>query len=105
MVRPITIDDATGVTKARQVGAFTSADISVGQRIHVFGDLDLAIEIKASAGAGDGQAQGLRALGDDQKVRRSLIVSLDERPRTLSGGIEVWPWHLFCEGLWAGEWV
>lgn len=40
----ITIDDATGVTKARQVGAFTIADISVGQRIHVFGDLDLATD-------------------------------------------------------------
>jgi predicted AAA+ superfamily ATPase len=71
----------------------------------IVGDLDLAIEFKASAGVGEGQAQGLRALRADQKVQRSMIVSLDERPRTLAGGIEVWPWHLFCEGLWAGEWV
>jgi predicted AAA+ superfamily ATPase len=71
----------------------------------IVGALDLAIEFKASVGAGEGQTQGLRALRADQKIRRSMIVSLDERPRTLAGGIEVWPWHLFCQGLWAGEWV
>ncbi len=71
----------------------------------IVGNLDLAVEFKASAGVGERHVQGLRALCEDQKVKRAVIVSLDERPRMLDGGIEVWPWHLFCEGLWAGELV
>jgi len=71
----------------------------------IVGALDLALEFKASAGVGDGQTRGLRVLREDQRVRRAMIVSLDERPRTLAGGIEVWPWHLFCQGLWSGDWV
>ena len=71
----------------------------------IVGDLDLAIEFKATAGVTGRHAPGLRALREDQKVKRALIVSLDERPRTIEGGIEVWPWALFCERLWAGDWV
>ncbi len=36
----ITIDDSTGVTRAGQAAAFAIGDISVGQRIHAFGELD-----------------------------------------------------------------
>jgi predicted AAA+ superfamily ATPase len=71
----------------------------------IVGALDLAIEFKASSGAGEGQARGLRALMADQKVRRALIVSLDAAPRKLPGGVEVWPWQLFCRRLWNDEWV
>jgi predicted AAA+ superfamily ATPase len=67
----------------------------------VLGALDLAIEFKARAGVDARDTRGLRALGEDQRVRRALVVSLDERPRKLEGGIEVWPWAEFCEALWA----
>jgi hypothetical protein len=40
----VTIDDATGVTKEGQASAFASGDISVGQRIHAFGKLDLSTD-------------------------------------------------------------
>jgi predicted AAA+ superfamily ATPase len=70
----------------------------------IVGKLDLAIEIKASAKVGDGDARGLRALAEDQKVKRSMIVCLADQPRRLADGIEVWPWQLFCRRLWAGDW-
>jgi predicted AAA+ superfamily ATPase len=71
----------------------------------IVGALDLAIEFKAARGVGEGQVRGLRALMADQRVRRALIVSLDETPRQLAGGIEVWPWQLFCQRLWEGDLV
>ncbi len=67
----------------------------------VLGALDLAVEFRARAGVDARDTRGLRALGEDQRVRRALVVSLDERPRKLEGGIEVWPWAEFCEALWA----
>ena len=70
----------------------------------IVGPLDLAIEIKASAKIADGDARGLRALADDQKLKRAVIVGLGEHPRRLPDGIEIWPWHLFCQRLWDGEW-
>jgi len=69
----------------------------------VVGALDLAIEFKARVGVDDRDAKGLRALREDQRVRRSVIVSLDAAPRVLGRGVEVWPWQLFCRRLWAGE--
>lgn len=69
----------------------------------VLGSLDVAIEFKARAGVDGRDARGLRALRDDQRVRRTLIVSLDARRRDLEDGIEVWPWAEFCHALWAGE--
>lgn len=71
----------------------------------VVGALDLAIEFKAARNVGEGQARGLRGLMADQRVRRAAIVSLDEAPRQLAGGIDVWPWQLFCQRLWAGDMI
>lgn len=49
-------------------------------------------------------ARGLRALAADQKLKRAVIVSLGDQPRRLGDGIEIWPWQLFCQRLWAAEW-
>ena len=49
-------------------------------------------------------ARGLRALAADQKLKRGVIVSLGDQPRRLGDGIEIWPWQLFCQRLWAAEW-
>jgi len=70
----------------------------------IVGPLDLAIEIKASTKVGDGDARGLRALAADQKVKRGVIVCLGDQPRRLEDGVEIWPWPLFCQRLWAGDW-
>lgn len=69
----------------------------------IVGDLELAIEFKGLDKVGDGDCRGLRALREDQSVRRALIVGLDPRRRELGGGIEAWPWYEFCAALWAGD--
>ena len=69
----------------------------------VLGVLELAVEFKARSGVDGRDARGLRALKEDQRVRRALIVSLDERRRTFEDGIEIWPWAQFCRALWADE--
>ena len=69
----------------------------------IVGDLDLAIEIKAVRQADERHTKGLRALMEDQKVKRALVVSLDTAPRRLQGGITVIPWREFCRRLWAGD--
>ncbi len=40
---------------------------------------------------------------EEYTVKRAIVVTLDPNPRKLSGGIEVIPWKLFLEALWAGE--
>ncbi len=69
----------------------------------IVGDLDLAVEFKAVPMADSRHTQGLRALMEDQNVKKALLVTLDERPRKLENGISILPWKMFCELLWSGE--
>jgi uncharacterized protein len=76
---------------------------SSGQEVDlILGDLDVAIEFKSSKEVRPSDLKGLRALKEEQRVRRSLVVSRDERPRRTEDGIEVMPWAEFCVQLWAG---
>ena len=68
----------------------------------VLGQLDVAIEVKGAARVHDGDVAGLRALAEEQRVRRAVVVSLERQPRTLSRGIDVLPWQTFLEQLWSG---
>jgi predicted AAA+ superfamily ATPase len=70
----------------------------------IIGALDLGIEMKASAKVNESDARGLRALAADQKLRRGIIVCQAEHVRRFDDGIEIWPWQLFCQRLWAGVW-
>lgn len=67
----------------------------------VLGD-DVAIEVKSTALAQDKHLRGLRALAEEGLMRKLIIVSLDEVPRTTSDGIEVLPWGHFLAQLWSG---
>ena len=69
----------------------------------IVGNLDLAIECKAIPQADERHTKGLRALLEDQRVRRAIVVSLDQRPRQLDNEIFIYPWQVFCQKLWAGE--
>ena len=69
----------------------------------IIGDLQLAVEFKASRKVDERDTKGLRALMEDQKVRRAAIVSQDSPIRKLDGNITVYPWKVFCEKLWAGD--
>lgn len=68
----------------------------------ILGDLDVAIEVKGASRVHEGDLRGLRALGEEQRVKRSIVVSLERQPRTVAGGIEVLPWQTFLRQLWDG---
>jgi predicted AAA+ superfamily ATPase len=69
----------------------------------IVGNLELAVECKASSEVRGGELRGLRALREEHSPRRSLLVSRDPRRRKTEDGIEMLPWRDFCAELWAGE--
>lgn len=69
----------------------------------VLGDLDVAIEVKGGARVHDGDLAGLRALGQEHRLRRAVVVSLERQVRTLAPGIEVLPWKTFLAQLWGRD--
>ena len=68
----------------------------------IVGDMALAVEVKGSARVHDGDLHGLRTLREEQRVRRTIVVSLERAPRRVEPGIEVLPWRVFVERLWSG---
>lgn len=79
---------------------------STGQEVDfILGDMMVAVECKASARVHDGDLRGLRALADERRVRRRLLVSLERSTRRLDDGIEIVPWRTFLEQLWDGDLV
>ena len=71
----------------------------------IIGDLDLAIEWKATSQVDERHTKGLRALLSDQRVKNAIAVSLDPVPRQIPGGISVYPWQTFCQKLWDGDFI
>jgi len=69
----------------------------------VLGELDVAVEVKAGTRVHDGDLGGLRALAEEHRVRRAIVVSLERQPRTAPPGIEVLPWKTFLAQLWNGD--
>ncbi len=69
----------------------------------ILADMDVAIEIKGTQKIHSGHTKSLRALMEECSVRRALIVSMEKQPRKLDNSIEVLPWEIFLEMLWAGE--
>jgi len=77
---------------------------STGREVDfIFGDKELAIEIKGSSRVHEGDLGGLQALLEDGPVKKSCLICLEKQPRRLTKDIEVIPWPLFVERLWAGE--
>jgi predicted AAA+ superfamily ATPase len=68
----------------------------------VLADGTVAVEAKATAQSHSGQTKGLRAYAEEHHPRRSILVSLEPRPRLLDDGIEVMPWRQFLAELWSG---
>jgi predicted AAA+ superfamily ATPase len=69
----------------------------------ILGDMDVAIEVKSSQKIHSGHLRGMRALLEEHQVKRSVVVSLEKHGRKIESRIEVLPWQLFLEKLWAGE--
>lgn len=69
----------------------------------IVGDLDLALEFKSAKRVRDHDLRGVRSLLEEYKVRRSIVISREERRRSTQDGIEILPWQIFCEMLWNGD--
>ena len=61
-----------------------------------------AIEVKGKSNVPARDLKALRALAEEAKLRRTLCVSLEPRPRVVDG-VEILPYATFIEALWAGE--
>jgi predicted AAA+ superfamily ATPase len=77
---------------------------STGQEVDfILGDKALAIEIKGAPRVHDGDLRSLRALQEDGPVKKCVVVCLEREPRTVANGIEILPWRLFIQRLWAED--
>jgi predicted AAA+ superfamily ATPase len=63
-------------------------------------DGEVGIEVKAASMTQERHLSGLKALREEGKLRRFILVCREERPTILSG-IEVIPWRDFLEALWS----
>ena len=68
----------------------------------IVGNMDLAIECKSTRGIRTVDLKGLRALSEENVLRRKIVVSRMEKPRTTDDNIEILPWRTFCRDLWDG---
>ena len=67
----------------------------------IVGD-QVAIEVKSTALVTERHLDGLRAIEDEYKFKRKIIVSQDLNYRKI-GEIEIFPYSIFIEKLWSGE--
>ncbi len=77
----------------------TSSGIEVD---FVLGDAEIALEVKGTREVQPHQLKGLLGFQEECRPRRSIVVSLDPRPRR-SGDIEILPWPIFLQELWSGK--
>ena len=70
---------------------------------YIFGELEAAIEVKATSQLRPEHLKGLEHLKTDHpEVGTRIIVCLEERARRLENGILVLPALEFLRRLWAG---
>ncbi len=69
----------------------------------IVGNMELAIEFKAAKTVRERDLRGLRALADEQTIRRKIVVSREVRARRTTDGVDLLPWRQFCKLLWGGE--
>jgi predicted AAA+ superfamily ATPase len=65
---------------------------------------DIAIEVKAATIAQEKHLTGLKALREENKVNRFVLVCREERARRIDH-IDILPWQLFLEQLWSDNLV
>jgi len=63
-----------------------------------------AIEVKAKDPVGERDLRGVRALKEEALLKHYVVVSLEQRARTVDG-IRILPWRGFLDQLWAGAFV
>lgn len=73
-----------------------------GYEVDFIIDSDTAIEVKAAAIAQDKHLAGLKALREENRISRFILVCREERARKVDG-IDILPWQDFLEQLWSGN--
>lgn len=68
----------------------------------VLGDHEVIIEVKVVDFANTNHCRNLKAFQEEYKVKKSVVVSLDPRPRLLDS-VNILPWNIFLDDLWAGK--
>ena len=68
----------------------------------ILGDMCAAVEVKSGKRVHEGDLRGLQALAEEHAVKHLIVVCEEREPRRL-GRIEVLPWRVFLERLFAGE--
>ena len=70
----------------------------------VLGDMQVAVEAKASARITSDHLKGLRSLVvDHPDVGRRVVACLEPRARRSEDGIDILPAEIFVRRLWEGE--
>jgi predicted AAA+ superfamily ATPase len=69
----------------------------------ILGDMNVALEIKGTKKVHSGHTRALKALLEEHRVDKTIIVSLESQPRKIESRINVMPWQVFLETLWSGE--
>lgn len=68
----------------------------------IYGDAEVAIEVKSSTEVQSRHLKGLKAFSEEHPVARTIIVSLDTAYRKMNQ-VEVWPVTQFLNALWNGD--
>ena len=68
----------------------------------VYGDAEVAIEIKSTKEVQSRHLKGLKAFCEEHPTARAIIISLDVACRTMNQ-VEVWPVSQFLKALWNGD--
>ena len=63
-----------------------------------------AAEVKAKSNISQRDLRGIKAIKEEKKLKRYVVISMEQRPRTVDG-IQILPWEDFLQKLWAGEFV
>lgn len=68
----------------------------------IYGDAEVAIEVKSSSEVQSRHLKGLKAFSEEHPAARAIIVSLDAAYRRINQ-VEVWPVTQFLNALWNGD--
>ncbi|MEI6437329.1 MAG: ATP-binding protein [Candidatus Omnitrophota bacterium] len=70
-----------------------------GYEVDFIVDDEIAIEVKATANVGAGELKGLKAIRDEQKLKRYVLACCVDTPRVVDG-IHIMPWRMALNELW-----
>ncbi len=68
----------------------------------ILGEHQVALEVKGISEVQPRHLGGLRAFNEEYRCEKTMVVSLDKKPRRI-GNIHILPWDHFLKALWEGK--